>query len=237
MPSDTRIFPNACFKPENFNQAGPIYAGELANEFFLNHKLKVFAERGTYYYKEPKVKYCQCKEKEFVHPFYARELESEADFNEEIRSEPDLYSTEYRYEYDHRYDDEVYLCKGMFVKARDHDIIYEDEIYDENEEDNWKNEDDAPYEIKNWEIEDDSQKSTSEYIELRKRISPEQRSKHFWPKRHIEKQIEWNSKLTKALERHWPDSFNKSIAQITCPIVVSSFVQGKKLPQNKTRLF
>ena len=228
MTSDTRIFPNACFNPEKFNKAGPHFARELANEFFLNWKLKVLAERGTYYCKEPKVKYCQCErnDRDFVHSFYAKELDFEADFNENIRSESDLYSTEDEYDDDNY---EVYLFSGFFrnfnVKARDQDTIYEEEIYDEYEEYDSENDEDAEYEDEDREIEDNSEKSASEYKELRQRISPEQQNKHFWPERNKEKQVEWNSNLIKALKQQWPDSFNKTAAKLRCPIVVSSFCE------------
>ena len=246
MPSDTRIFPNACFNPENFNQAGPHFARELANEYFLNCKLKVLAKRGTYYCKEPKIRYCQCtncqctycqrkrNERDFVNSFYAKELDFEADFNDEIRMEPEEYSIEDEYDDD---DYEVYSFWGFFrnfnVKISEDDIIYEEEIYDEYEEYNWRNdngteneddaenEDDVENEDEDREIEDNSEVSTSEYEELRKRVSPEQQTKHFWPEGNQEKQVEWNLNLTMALKQRWPDSFSKTATQLRCPIVVS----------------
>ena len=230
MPFDTRIFPNACFKSENFNKAGPHFARELANEFFLNWKLKVLVERGTYYCKEPKVKYCQCKSNDrgLVNSLYAKELDFEAEFNEKIRSEPDQYSTEDEYD-DNNY--EVYLFSGFFMNFNvkcdqcDQDTIYEEEIYDECEEYDSGIGEDAEYKDKNSKIEDNCRESTSEYKELRDVISPEQQNKHFWPENNTEKQIEWNQKLTKSLIQHWPDSFDKSMTKLRCPIVVSSFYE------------
>lgn len=167
--------------------------------------------------------------KDFVHPFYAKELNSEADFNAGF-----YVGTTYRFNEIKIYDEYNW------------EIVHENrefEIPDEYEEYNLENEDFDEYEEKNKEIEGNSEMNDNtipkSYEEFLAKISTEQQNKHFWSKENIEKQNEWNSNLIKALEHFWCESFNKT--QLRCPIVVSSFCKwaeslGLKYARSKSWL-
>ena len=105
------------------------------------------------------------------------------------------------------------------------------EVPDEYEEFNWKNECDD--EGINRELKDNAKIS---YQELMAKISPVQQKKHFWPEENVEKQVEWNSNLTKALEHYWRESFDETVTQLRFPIVVSSLRRNSEVKNavNKT---
>ena len=149
-------------------------------------------------------------EQVFVHPFYAKELDSEAEFNAGFKDE-----IRYRFNENKVFDD----CNWEIEHAES-----ELEIPDEYEEFNWKNECDD--EGMNRELKVNAKIS---YQELMAKISSVQRKKHFWPEGNVEKQVEWNSNLTKALELYWRESFDETVTQLRFPIVVSSLRESAEI--------